>query len=179
LAAEVRERFGDQLNILINNAGILPEATAAADDVDFASAELFRRTFETNVFGLVSVTEALLPILRASSAGRIVNVSSTLGSLAVQSDPESTWYHMFLPAYQTSKSAVNSITVELAKKLEGTSIVVTAVCPGWVQTDLAPGNHEQAPLTPDEAATTVIAAALVPEGAESGRFIDAAGTVAW
>ncbi|ACQ78779.1 short-chain dehydrogenase/reductase SDR [Beutenbergia cavernae DSM 12333] len=177
LVAWVQERHGE-LDVLVNNAGILPEATAT-DAVDFASVDLFRTTFETNVFGLVAVTEALLPLLRASGAARIVNVSSTVGSLAAQTDPASPWYEMLVPAYQTSKSAVNALTIQLAKKLAGTDIVVTAVCPGWVQTDLAPGNWEQAPLTADEAAVVVAAAAVAPDGTPSGRFVDAAGTVAW
>jgi NAD(P)-dependent dehydrogenase (short-subunit alcohol dehydrogenase family) len=167
-----------RLDVLVNNAGILPEALDSGAR-QFASVDLFRTTFETNVFGVVAVTEALLPLLKASDHGRIVNVSSTIGSLDAQSDPASPWYSMMMPAYQTSKAALNSITIELAKRLADTSIVVTSVCPGWVQTDLAPGNHEQAPLTAAEAAPVVLAAALVSGGAPSGTFLDAHGTVRW
>ncbi|MBZ2196283.1 SDR family NAD(P)-dependent oxidoreductase [Occultella gossypii] len=177
LAELIQNKYG-VLDILVNNAGILPEATDPASH-DFASVAMFRKTFETNVFGVVAVTEALLPLLRSSKAGRIVNVSSTMGSLADQGDPESPWFSMLVPAYQTSKAALNSITVELAKKLAATPVVVTSVCPGWVQTDLAPGNHENAPLTAVAAAEVVVSAALAPEGASSGTFIDAAGPVRW
>jgi NAD(P)-dependent dehydrogenase (short-subunit alcohol dehydrogenase family) len=176
-ASRISDTYG-RLDILINNAGILPEAHEQGPS-QFASVEVFRQTFETNVFGVVAVTEAFLPLLRAGTAGRIVNVSSTLGSLHSQSDPSSPWYPMMVPAYQTSKAAVNSITIALSKKLADESIVVTSVCPGWAQTDLAPGNHEQAPLTADEAAGVVIEAALAPDGTPSGRFVDASGPVRW
>jgi NAD(P)-dependent dehydrogenase (short-subunit alcohol dehydrogenase family) len=140
---------------------------------------MFRETFATNVFGIVALTEALLPLLRASKAGRVVNVSSTVGSLEAQSNPESPWFSMLVPAYQSSKAALNSVTIELAKTLADTTIKVSAVCPGWVQTNLAPGNFVNAPLTADEAAQVVVAAATLPASAESGRFFDNDGPVAW
>ena len=177
LADDVRCRF-DRLDILVNNAGILPEATDERAP-HFASVDMFRRTFATNVFGVIAVTEALLPLLLASDAGRIVNVSSTVGSLEAQSNPESPWYSMLVPAYQSSKAALNSVTIELAKKLTETPIVVSSVCPGWVQTSLAPGNLEHAPLTAEDAADIVLAAATLPASARSGRFFDANGSVAW
>lgn len=177
LAESIQDKYG-KLDILVNNAGILPEATDQASH-EFASVEMFRKTFETNVFGAVAVTEALLPLLRSSDAGRIVNVSSTMGSLDDQGDPESPWFSMLLPAYQTSKAALNSITIELSKSLSATPIIVTSVCPGWVQTDLAPGNHENAPLTAEAAAEVVVSAALVSADANSGTFVDATGPVRW
>lgn len=175
----VRATYG-RLDVLVNNAGILPEATDP-EPHEYASVDLFRSTFETNVFGVVGVTEAFLPLLRATPGSRVVNVSSTMGSLDAQSDPESPWYPMVVPAYQTSKAALNSITIQLAKKLAdaGSDIVVLAICPGWVQTDLAPGNREQAPLTAQEAATIVADAATGTLDAPSGSFIDAAGLVRW
>ena len=177
LAEQIQHKYGG-LDILVNNAGILPEATDPGPH-EFSSVDMFRETFETNVFGAVAVTEALLPLLRSSEEGRIVNVSSTMGSLADQGDPESPWFSMLLPAYQTSKAAMNSITIELAKKLAETPIVVTSVCPGWVQTDLAPGNYENAPFTADQAAKVIVEAALLPAGTSSGTFIDAVGPVRW
>lgn len=176
-AAEVNQKFG-QLDVLINNAGVLPEATDTSEH-EFADPETFRQTFETNLFGAVAVTEAFLPLLRRSPMGRIVNVSTTMGSLNDQADPDSPYYQMVVPAYQASKAALNSITISLAKKLADTDIKVTAVCPGFVQTDLTPVNKEQAPLTPDQAARTVVSVATAPEDSESGCFIDAAGAVAW
>jgi NAD(P)-dependent dehydrogenase (short-subunit alcohol dehydrogenase family) len=111
--------------------------------------------------------------------GRIVNVSTTMGSLSNQADPDSPYYQMIVPAYQASKAALNSVTISLAKKLADTDIKVTSVCPGFVQTELTPANKEHAPLTPDEAARIVVAAANLPDDAESGTFIDHDGAVAW
>jgi NAD(P)-dependent dehydrogenase (short-subunit alcohol dehydrogenase family) len=166
------------LDILINNAGILPEATDS-EQHEFASLDLFEKTYATNVFGPVAVTEALLPLLRRSPAGRIVNVSTTMGSLSDQANPASPYYGLIVPAYQSSKAALNSITISLAKKLADTPIKISSVCPGFVQTDLTPINREQAPLTADQAAQVVVQAATLPGDAPSGMFFDQNGTVAW
>ncbi len=176
-AEEMAERHG-RLDILVNNAGILPEA-AATGDHEFVDIDALARTFETNVFGVAAVTEKFLPLLHRSDAGRIVNVSSTMGSLNDQANENSPYYPSVLPAYQASKAAVNSMTIGLSKKLAGTKLKVTAVCPGWVQTDLAPGNREQAPTSADEAAQIVVKAATLPEHAPSGTFLDIAGPVPW
>ncbi|MCK9903187.1 SDR family NAD(P)-dependent oxidoreductase [Frankia sp. Cpl3] len=175
-AAMVRERYG-RLDVLVNNAGISPEVVAVGMH-EFGGPDIFRRTYETNVFGPVTVIEAFLPLLLESDAGRIVNVSSTMGSLTDQNNPISPYYSSLLPAYRSSKAALNSITVELAKSLSNTPIKVTTVCPGFVQTDLTPLNR-QAPLTADQGAQVVVTAATLPADAESGMFIDANGPVAW
>jgi NAD(P)-dependent dehydrogenase (short-subunit alcohol dehydrogenase family) len=168
----------DRLDILVNNAGILPEA--AAEFEGSIDGELFRRTFETNVFGAVTAIEEFLPLLAASSAGRIVNVSSTMGSLSEQHNPSSPYYDVAgVPAYRASKTALNGITVALSRQLAETSIKINSICPGSVQTDLAPGNREQAPLTPEEGARAVVAMATVGGDGPSGQFVDAEGTVAW
>ncbi len=167
-----------RLDVLINNAGILPEATDT-DEHEFANPELFELTFRTNVFGAVAITEAFLPLLRRSPMGRMVNVSTTMGSLAEQANPQSPYYQMIVPAYQSSKAALNSVTISLAKKLAHTDIKVTSVCPGFVQTDLTPINRDQAPTTATEAAQVVLAAATLPDDAASGTFIDQQGAVAW
>lgn len=176
-AGAISTRHG-QVDILINNAGILPEATAngASNFVQPAAAE---DTLRTNVLGPMIVIEAMLPLLRRSAAGRIVNVSTTMGSLAGQADPDSPYYGMIVPAYQASKAALNSVTISLAKALAGTPIKVTSVCPGFVQTDLTPVNRQQAPLTPDDAAAIVVRAATLDDAAPSGTFIDANGPVRW
>ncbi|MGH3427585.1 MAG: SDR family NAD(P)-dependent oxidoreductase [Mycobacteriales bacterium] len=176
-AEHIRTKHG-KLDILVNNAGVLPEAMDP-EPHEYASADMFRKTFETNVFGAVAVTEALLPLLRASAAGRIVNVSSRLGSLTDQCDPTSPYYAAAVPAYQCSKAALNSVTIGLSKKLAGSNVVATSVCPGFVQTDLTPINHEQAPLTAQDAAKVIVEAALLPDGAHSGTFVDANGPVRW
>lgn len=176
-AAEVAERFG-HLDVLVNNAGILPEATNP-DPAEVLDLAMFEQTYAANVLGPVAVTEAFLPLLRKSPAGRIVNVSSTVGSLAHQTDPDSPWHSMVVPAYQSSKAALNAITIVLSKALADTSIKVTSVCPGWVQTDLAPGNKEQAPVTPEDAAEIVHRAATLSASDATGSFIDANGPVRW
>lgn len=166
-----------RLDILINNGGILPEATAG--DAGPFSARLFAETFETNVLGPVKMIEEFLPLLRKSAAGRIVNVSSTMGSLADQSDPASPWYGSVLPAYQTSKAALNGITIALSKLLEDTPIKVNSICPGFVQTELTPINKEQAPLTAEAGSSIVVETALIAADGPSGRFFDRDGSVAW
>lgn len=172
------ERDHGVLDVLVNNAGILPEATDA-DPEQLLDLELFHRTFETNLFGAVTVTQHFLPLLQKSPQARIVNISSVMGSLNDQADPDSPYYSMVLPAYQSSKAALNSVTIALAKTLAGTPIVVTAVCPGFVQTDLTPINREQAPLTADQAARVVLGAATACIGTPSGRFVDTHGILPW
>jgi NAD(P)-dependent dehydrogenase (short-subunit alcohol dehydrogenase family) len=172
----IEQRYG-RLDILINNAGVLPEADADSTVVALA-LDMFRPTYETNVFGTVAVTEAMLPLLRKSTAGRIVNVSSSLGSLTLQTDPEWPSY-VVTPAYQSSKSALNAITVALAKLLTDCPITVNSVCPGFVQTDIhPPSNRSNATTTPDEAGEFIARIATDP-GVESGTFIDRNGTVPW
>ena len=177
-AEEIARRHG-VLDILVNNAGILPEATTPNDD-GALRVDIFTTTFDTNVFGVVRVIDAMLPLLRKSAAGRIVNVSSTMGSLTDQSDPASPYYGLVVPAYQTSKAALNGLTIALAKSLADTTITVNSVCPGWVQTDLGgPDNRAAAPLTADDAAGIIARTALCNDGAVTGRFVDRAGSVAW
>ena len=145
-AVDVAAEHG-RLDILVNNAGILPEATTVDIERPLDMA-MFRESFDTNVFGAVAVTKEFLPMLREAPAGRIVNVSSTMGSLSDQSDPDSTYYTLVVPAYQTSKAALNGLTVALSKSLGDTKIKVNSVCPGWVQTDLGgPDNRAAAPTT--------------------------------
>jgi NAD(P)-dependent dehydrogenase (short-subunit alcohol dehydrogenase family) len=177
-AALVQQRHG-RVDILINNAGILPEATAS--DVDRPlDLRMFRETFETNVFGTISVTKAFLPLLRRSASGRVVNVSSTMGSLTDQTDPSSPYYGLVVPAYQMSKAALNGFTIALSKTLADTSIKVNSVCPGWVQTDLGgPENRAAAPTTADEAAQIVVDMASLADDGPTGRFVDRDGAVAW
>ncbi|GAA3548908.1 SDR family oxidoreductase [Nocardioides daeguensis] len=178
-AGERIRREHGRLDIMVNNAGILPEATAthATDPLD---PELFARTFRTNVLGAVGVTQAVLPLLTRSERGRIVNVSSRMGSLSDQLDPASPYHSLVVPAYQASKAALNGLTVALAKKLADTPIKVNSVCPGWVQTDLGgPENRAAAPTPADEAADVVVRAALLDDDGPSGSFFDAAGPVPW
>ena len=177
-AAEVADTHG-RLDVLVNNAGILPEAFApeASQPIDL---RLFESAFTTNVFGAVAVTQAFLPLLRRSAAASIVNVSSTMGSLNEQLNPDSPYFGMVLPAYQSSKAALNAFTVSLSKALADTPITVNSVCPGWVQTDLGgPDNRAAAPTTAAEAAQVVAALALAGANGPTGAFVDRDGVVAW
>lgn len=170
-AGFVGAEFG-YIDVLVNNAGILPEATSRGNDAVAA-------TFATNAVGPMMVTEAFLSLLRQSSAGRIVNVSTRMGSLSEQANPASAYYSMIVPAYQASKAALNSYTISLSKALADTNIVVTSVCPGFVQTELTPSNKDQAPTTPDQAAQIVLVAATARTGSLSGTFVDTDGPISW
>ena len=169
---EVERRHG-RLDILVNNAGI------ALDDWNKAPSEqpleTWRQTFETNVFGLVEVTRAFLPLLRASSSGRIVNVSSVLGSVALQADPASDYYAIKLPAYNVSKSAVNAWTVQLAYELRDTGIKVNAIHPGNIKTDMNPN----AELDVGVGARSSVEMALLGADGPTGTFTHLGETLPW
>ena len=162
--AEVTRRHG-HLDILINNAGILDYATDTGP-LTTAVAD-FRRVFETNFFGLVGVTQAFLPLLRRSPAGRIVNLTSILGSLAEHADRNSPIHGNRFPAYDTSKAAVNLYTVELAQALADTPIKVNCVHPGWVKTDM---GGEAAPMEIIDGAKSSVALATIGAEGPSGGF---------
>ena len=161
----VEREFG-RLDILVNNAAVMVDGRPASPSTVPVSA--WRETFETNVFGLVAVTQAFLPLLRKSAAGRIVNLSSILGSLAEHSDPASPIYHALVPAYDASKAAVNMFTVELAHELKDTKIKVNAAHPGWVKTDM--GGAEAPMELTDGAKTSVWLATLPDDGPTGGYF---------
>lgn len=164
-AAEVERRHG-HIDILINNAGILDYAAETGPIT--TTVDTFRRVFETNFFGLVAVTQAFLPLLRKSSAGRVVNLTSILGSIAEHADLNSPIHPMHFSAYDSSKAAVNLYTVELAQALAGTPIKVNAAHPGWVKTDL---GGEAAPMeVVDGARTSVALATLSADGPSGGYF---------
>ncbi|MCB9497803.1 MAG: SDR family oxidoreductase [Fibrobacteria bacterium] len=159
--------FG-RLDVLVNNAGV---AFWGEDDLD-----AFRRTIATNVLGVVAVTQALLPLLQASPAGRIVNQSSVLGSLtSLQASPEM-FGSFVVPSYTTSKAALNGYTVALAHKTRGTSLKVNAAHPGWVRTDL---GGEGAPLDVTQGAITAVRLATLPEDGPHGGFFHMEDALPW
>ena len=161
------ERAWGRLDVLVNNAGV---SLAGKSDgpPSTVSADALRMVFETNFFGLVAVTQAFLPLLRKSPAGRIVNLSSILGSMAEHQDPRSSIYGYLVTAYNTSKAAVNMFTVQLAHELRDTKVKVNAVHPGWVQTDMGGPN---APMRLEDGAKTSVAmATLGPDGPTGGYF---------
>jgi NAD(P)-dependent dehydrogenase (short-subunit alcohol dehydrogenase family) len=152
-----KSNFG-RLDVLVNNAGV---AEWQSDTVD-----VFRKTLDVNVIGQVAVTYALLPLLRESPAGRIVNQSSMLGSLTViSSTPELTGF--VNPAYTTSKAALNALTVALSIRLKDTRLKINAAHPGWVKTDL---GGEQAPMNVVDGAKTAVMLATLPDDGPTGAL---------
>lgn len=171
-AAEIEATYG-VLDILVNNAGIVdPE-----DGPPTASSTgALRRIMETNFIGTFAVTRAMLPLLKKSSAGRIVNLSSALGSLAVNGDPSSPFYEARLIGYNASKAAVNMLTIQLDAELKGTSIAVNSVSPGYVKTGLTGFSGI---MTPEEGAATPVKFALFGDGTVSGGFEGPDGPTPW
>lgn len=162
----IGEKFG-KLDILVNNAGIAKDFQVPTSQ---STLDQWRETFETNVFNLVALTQKLLPLVKKSEAGRIVNLTSILGSLALHSDPKSpiAGSSSSGAAYNASKAALNMFTVNLANELKGTSVKVNAAHPGWVKTDM---GGEAAPMEiPDGAKTSVILATLPADGPTGGYF---------
>ena len=162
--AQVEQRHG-RLDILINNAGVLDYA--ADTGVETTTVDTFRRIFETNLFGLVAVTQAFLPLLKKSTSARIVNLTSILGSISEHADPNSFVYNSRWPAYDASKAAVNMYTVELAHTLKGTAIKVNAAHPGWVKTDM---GGEDAPMQIVDGAKTAVTLATIDDNGPTGGF---------
>jgi NAD(P)-dependent dehydrogenase (short-subunit alcohol dehydrogenase family) len=171
-AAKAIEADFGKLDVLVNNAGIAPEAGAPLQ----SDLEVARQTFETNFFGQVAVSQALVPLLRLSEAGRVVNLSSGLGSLAVALDTSSPYYGVEAFSYRASKSALNMFTVTLAKELQDTPIKVNAACPGYTATEL---NGFSGPRTVEQAATEPVRLALLPEDGPTGGFFNEDGPLPW
>lgn len=163
-AGEIEKKFG-RLDILINNAAVMKHGADGAAST--TTVDVLRETFEANFFGLVAVTQAMLPLIRRSEAGRIVNLTSILGSIAEHSDPNSGVYNAKLTAYDTSKAAVNMYTNHLAHELKGTNIKVNAAHPGWVKTDM---GGEQAPMELVDGAKTSVWLATLPADGPSGGY---------
>jgi NAD(P)-dependent dehydrogenase (short-subunit alcohol dehydrogenase family) len=172
-AAILIEQDHGHLDILVNNAGIAGGFTGAPSE---ATADDLREVYETNVFGVVCVTNAMLPLLRRSGAGRIVNISSHLGSLTLNSDPGSAFAGLNLIGYQSSKTALNAITVAYAKELRGTPIKVNVANPGVVATDL---NHHRGQRTPAQGAAIAVRLALLDDTGPSGACLSEDGVVPW
>ena len=177
-AKTIEEKYG-KLDILINNAGIF------LTDKEFdngrivpaseTTQETFRKTFDTNFFNTIDVTQALLPLVKKSDAGRIVFLSSGLGSLGLHSDPNSEIYNYKAPAYNISKTAINGYVVHLAHELKDTNIKVNAAHPGSVVTDM--NANGQIPV--EEGAKTSVALATLPADGYSGKFIHLGQELPW
>jgi NAD(P)-dependent dehydrogenase (short-subunit alcohol dehydrogenase family) len=171
-AAQIAARHG-RLDILVNNAGIVDAEDGPPSAATTGAA---RRLMETNFLGTLAVTQAMLPLLRQSKAGRIVNLSTTLGSLTINGDPASPYYEARLIGYNASKAALNMLTVQLAAELKDTPIVVNSVAPGYVRTDLTGGNGF---MSPAEGARLPVEYAMLGADAPSGRFVEPDGDAAW
>jgi NAD(P)-dependent dehydrogenase (short-subunit alcohol dehydrogenase family) len=165
---DVEQRHG-RLDILVNNAGIIVDD--AGKKPSEQSLDTWRTTFDTNVFAVVEVTQAFLPLLKASPAGRIVNVSSALGSLTLHNDPSSFIYDFKIPAYNVSKSAVNAWTIQLAYELRDTALKVNTIHPGYVKTDMNnSGGEQRGEIEADEGAKTSVQMALIDADGPNGSF---------
>jgi NAD(P)-dependent dehydrogenase (short-subunit alcohol dehydrogenase family) len=170
----IGEKFG-KLDILINNAGMttgegLQNITSQVSDA------ALKTVFDTNFFAVVALTGELLPLIRKSPAGRIVNLSSILGSLALHADPKSPIYNSKPFAYDASKSALNAFTIHLAHELKDTPIKVNSAHPGWVKTEM---GTSAAPMEIPDGAKTSVELALLGEDGPTGSFVHMGNVLPW
>ncbi len=175
VASFLAEKFG-KLDILVNNAGIAGDGGLLnAHTIETTESEL-QAVFNTNLFSLIALTRELLPLLKKSEAGRIVNLSSILGSLTLQAMPNSPIAPMKAFAYNASKTALNQFTVHLALELKNTNIKVNSAHPGWVKTEL---GTQHAQLDVVDGARTSVDLALVGSDGPSGKFIHDGKELPW
>ncbi|WP_367295780.1 SDR family NAD(P)-dependent oxidoreductase [Levilactobacillus yonginensis] len=161
------------LDILINNAGIAVDHETKPSEL---SLDAIRQDFNVNYFGLIDVTQVFLPLLKAAPAGRIINISSAVGSLTLASDASTSIHKLQASGYQASKSAVNMFTVKLAAELEGTPVTVNAVNPGWVDTSFGGGGGNR---TVQVGVARTVELATSDTLTDSGTFSDIDGIVPW
>jgi NAD(P)-dependent dehydrogenase (short-subunit alcohol dehydrogenase family) len=180
-AQYVEERYG-QLDVLINNAGITGSGQVSPEDAydqvpSTVDVDMVRAVFETNVFGVIAVTNAMLPLLRRSPAPRIVNVSSHGASLTLTSDLDGPFAGL-LPsaAYLPSKTALIALTIQYAKELRKDGILVNAAAPGFVNTD---SNNHTGFLTVTQGAAVLVRLATLPTDGPTGTFTAEEGPVPW
>lgn len=171
-AADIEANEG-RIDILVNNAGVALQGDGLPGVADL---EAVRRIFETNYFGTIAVTQALLPLVKKSASGRIVNVSSGLGSITLNADPEWAYAAVKLTGYNASKAALNMFTVLLAAEVKEAGIQVSTVDPGYTATDLNGNSGHQ---TIEEGAAETVRIALLPDGGPTGQFTNTEGVVAW
>ena len=169
-ASQIESEYG-RLDVLVNNAGIALDGAPGGVDVD-----MLRRTYETNVFGVFAVTKAMTPLLKKSGAGRIVNMSSGLGSLTQNSDPTWQFASVKAAAYNSSKAALNMLTIVFAAELKDTGIKVNAADPGYTATDL---NQNHGTRTVEQGATIGVRLATLPADGPTGGYFDEDGIVPW
>ncbi|MDT0347440.1 SDR family oxidoreductase [Streptomyces litchfieldiae] len=175
-AAERVERQAGRLDALVNNAGISGETGPGWEqDPTTLDLDLVRTVVETNVIGVIRVTNAMLPLLRRSTSPRIVNVSSSVASLTRQADPDIE-IGPIMAAYAPSKSFLNAVTVQYARQFAGADILINAACPGLVATDF---TGFRGPRTPEQGAATAIRLATLPDDGPTGSFFEDEGVIPW
>jgi len=178
---EARVIIGEKtksLDILINNAGVYGGYPQSAFD---ATIEQFKSAYDTNFCGVVRVTQAFIDLLKKSSEPRIVNVSSSQGSITLHSDPSYKYYDYKGVVYLSSKSAMNMYTVVLAYELKDTDFKINAVCPGYTKTDF---NGHRGPGTVEDAGKRILKYALIDKDGPTGKFFSEennpeTGEIAW
>ncbi len=177
LVSFLTERFG-KLDILVNNAGVQLDFPGfmPGNSTETVSMEILKQTFETNFFAPIALTQQLLPLLKKSDAGRIVNVSSIMGSLALHADAGSPIYGIKLLAYNSSKTALNQFTLHLAEALKDTLIKVNSAHPGWVKTDL---GGEYAPMSIEDGVKTIVDLSTLDVNGKTGTFIHLGESLPW
>jgi NAD(P)-dependent dehydrogenase (short-subunit alcohol dehydrogenase family) len=171
-------RYG-RLDILVNNAGVAAgtfPGTGPEHSASEVPSAVLHKVFETNFFAVVALTDTLLPLIKKSPDGRIVNLSSILGSLTLQGDPNSPIYHAKSFAYDASKTALNAFTIHLAYELRDTKIKVNSAHPGWVKTDM---GGEQATMELSEGGKTSAALATLPDDGPSGGYFHLGKPLPW
>jgi NAD(P)-dependent dehydrogenase (short-subunit alcohol dehydrogenase family) len=161
------------LDVLINNAGISGERPQNASGIEL---ENVRKVFETNFFGAIQTTQQFIDLLKKSDEPRIVNVSSELGSFAIQSNPDSEFYDYKLTAYCSSKTALNTFTVMLAYEFKDTNFKINSVSPGYTATDL---NQYRGTQSVAQGASVIVKYATLDKNGETGKFYNEEGETAW
>ncbi len=175
-AAELVDQQAGRLDVLVNNAGISGEVGPGwAQDPTTLDLDVVRAVVETNVLGVIRVTNAMLPLLRRSTSPRIVNVSSSVASLTRQADPDIE-VGPIMAAYAPSKTFLNAVTVQYARQFAGSNILINAACPGLVATDF---TGFQGPRTPEQGAATAIRLATLPDDGPTGGFFEDDGIIPW
>jgi NAD(P)-dependent dehydrogenase (short-subunit alcohol dehydrogenase family) len=169
------KKFG-KLDILINNAGVMKEGLGSPNNTSSVSGTILRETFDTNFFGTIELTQVLLPLIRKAPEGRIVNLSSILGSLGLHADPSSGIYGFKTLAYDASKAALNAFTIHLAAELRDTKIKVNSAHPGWVKTEM---GTDAAPMEIPEGAKTSVQLALLSADGPTGGYFHLGEALPW
>jgi NAD(P)-dependent dehydrogenase (short-subunit alcohol dehydrogenase family) len=174
VAKTIEKDFG-VLDILINNAGVMLD-NRTGNETSVTSTNVLRKTFDTNFFAVVSLTQTLLPLIRKSKAGRIVNLSSVLASLTLHATKGSPIYEAKTFAYDASKAALNSFTIHLAHELANTKIKVNSAHPGWVKTEM---GGEGAMMEIVDGAKTSVQLATLPDDGPTGGYFHMGDSLPW